>query len=55
MAFTAYCKRKKDGIISGPSYKHKYLKSMFDFLGIKDYKIVRTLGTEIRNSEVVLQ
>ncbi|NOU71775.1 hypothetical protein GC098_10145 [Paenibacillus sp. LMG 31458] len=26
-------------------FSHKYLKSMFNFLGIKDYQIIRAQGT----------
>lgn len=36
-------------------YSHKYLKSMFNFLGIEDYQIIRAQGTAIRNREVVLE
>lgn len=36
-------------------YSHKYLKSMFNFLGIEDYQIIRAQGTVIRNREVVLE
>jgi FMN-dependent NADH-azoreductase len=36
-------------------YSHKYLKAMFNFLGIEDYRIVRAQGTAIVNREKVLQ
>ncbi|MCM3626148.1 NAD(P)H-dependent oxidoreductase [Paenibacillus glycanilyticus] len=36
-------------------FSHKYLKAMFDFLGIKDYQIVRAQGTSIKAPEEVLQ
>ncbi|MDQ0899105.1 MULTISPECIES: FMN-dependent NADH-azoreductase [unclassified Paenibacillus] len=36
-------------------YSHKYLKSMFNFLGLEDYQIIRAQGTAIRNREVVLE
>lgn len=36
-------------------YSHKYLKSMFQFLGIEDYEIIRVQGTAVRDRDVVLQ
>lgn len=36
-------------------YSHKYLKSMFHFLGIEDYEILRVQGTAILNKDEVLQ
>ncbi|MBP3967338.1 FMN-dependent NADH-azoreductase [Paenibacillus lignilyticus] len=36
-------------------FSHKYLKAMFDFLGVKDYQIVRAQGTSILNPEEVMQ
>lgn len=36
-------------------YSHKYLKSMFHFLGIEDYQIIRVQGTSILNRDEVLQ
>ncbi|WP_042348669.1 FMN-dependent NADH-azoreductase [Bacillus massiliigorillae] len=36
-------------------YSHKYLKSMFNFMGIEDYKIMRIQGTSISNREELLQ
>ncbi|TFE23484.1 hypothetical protein E2980_19260 [Cohnella luojiensis] len=36
-------------------YSHKYLKSMFNFLGIEDYQIIRAQGTAIRNREEILE
>ncbi|REE91718.1 FMN-dependent NADH-azoreductase [Paenibacillus taihuensis] len=35
-------------------FSHQYLKAMFDFLGVKDYQIVRAQGTSILNPEEVL-
>ncbi|MFP7416742.1 FMN-dependent NADH-azoreductase [Priestia filamentosa] len=36
-------------------YSHKYLKSMFNFLGIEDYQIVRVQGTALLNHDEILQ
>ncbi|MEG7841829.1 FMN-dependent NADH-azoreductase [Bacillus mobilis] len=36
-------------------YSHKYLKAMFNFLGIEDYQIVRAQGTAVLDSNEVLQ
>lgn len=36
-------------------YSYKYLKSMFAFLGIEDFKILRVQGTALLNTEDVLQ
>lgn len=36
-------------------YSHKYLKSMFNFLGIEDYQTIRVQGTDVLNPEGVLQ
>ncbi|KKI90570.1 FMN-dependent NADH-azoreductase [Bacillus sp. SA1-12] len=36
-------------------YSHKYLKSMFNFLGIEDYQIIRAQGTAILEPNEVLQ
>lgn len=36
-------------------YSNKYLKSMFNFLGIKDYQIIRAQGTALLNPYEVLQ
>jgi len=35
-------------------YSHKYLKSMFNFIGIEDYKIMRIQGSSIINREELL-
>ncbi|KQX48659.1 FMN-dependent NADH-azoreductase [Paenibacillus sp. Root444D2] len=35
-------------------YSHKYLKSMFNFLGIEDYQIIRAQGTAILKWEEIL-
>lgn len=35
-------------------FSHKYLKAMFNFLGIEDYRIVRAEGTAILNLDDVL-
>ncbi|MGX9134267.1 FMN-dependent NADH-azoreductase [Rummeliibacillus sp. JY-2-4R] len=35
-------------------YSHKYLKSMFNFLGIEDYQIIRAQGTSILDKNEVL-
>lgn len=36
-------------------YSHKYLKSMFNFLGIEDYQIIRAQGTNLLEPNEVLQ
>ncbi|WP_157418247.1 FMN-dependent NADH-azoreductase [Bacillus cereus] len=36
-------------------YSHKYLKAMFNFLGIKDYQIVRAQGTAVLDPNEVLR
>ncbi|MEH7590949.1 NAD(P)H-dependent oxidoreductase, partial [Priestia megaterium] len=36
-------------------YSHKYLKSMFNFLGIEDYQIVRVQGTNVLDSNKVVE
>lgn len=36
-------------------YSHKYLKSMFNFLGIEDYQIVRVQGTNILDLNEVVE
>ncbi|MFJ8218879.1 FMN-dependent NADH-azoreductase [Bacillus cereus] len=36
-------------------YSHKYLKAMFNFLGIEDYQIVRAQGTAVLDPTDVLQ
>ncbi|HDR8025657.1 TPA: NAD(P)H-dependent oxidoreductase [Bacillus cereus] len=36
-------------------YSHKYLKAMFNFLGIEDYQIVRAQGTAVLDPTEVLQ
>jgi len=36
-------------------YSHKYLKAMFNFLGIKDYQIVRAQGTAVLDPNELLQ
>ncbi|MCU4989010.1 NAD(P)H-dependent oxidoreductase [Bacillus cereus] len=36
-------------------YSHKYLKAMFNFLGIEDYQIVRAQGTAVLGPTEVLQ
>ncbi|EPC8420255.1 FMN-dependent NADH-azoreductase [Bacillus wiedmannii] len=36
-------------------YSHKYLKAMFNFLGIEDYQIVRPQGTAVLDPNEVLQ
>ncbi|MBM7566261.1 FMN-dependent NADH-azoreductase [Paenibacillus sacheonensis] len=35
-------------------FSHKYLKSMFNFLGIEDYQIIRAQGTSVLDKAVVL-
>jgi len=36
-------------------YSHKYLKSMFNFIGIEDYHMVRAQGTSLLNRDEVLE
>ncbi|HDR8127602.1 TPA: NAD(P)H-dependent oxidoreductase [Bacillus cereus] len=36
-------------------YSHKYLKAMFNFLGIEDYQIVRAQGTAVLDPHEVLR
>ncbi|MFJ5790423.1 FMN-dependent NADH-azoreductase [Lysinibacillus sp. NPDC093197] len=36
-------------------YSHKYLKSMFNFMGLEDYKIMRVQGSSIINREELLK
>lgn len=36
-------------------YSHKYLKSMFNFLGIEDYQIIRAQGTNLLKPNEVLE
>ncbi|MFD6508923.1 FMN-dependent NADH-azoreductase [Bacillus sp. NPDC060175] len=36
-------------------YSHKYLKSMFNFLGIEDFQIIRAQGTALLDQNEVLQ
>lgn len=36
-------------------YSYKYLKSMFTFLGIENFKILRAQGTAILNTDDVFQ
>ncbi|TYP73177.1 FMN-dependent NADH-azoreductase [Paenibacillus methanolicus] len=36
-------------------YSHKYLKSLFNFIGIEDYEILRVQGTSIIDKNEVLQ
>jgi FMN-dependent NADH-azoreductase len=36
-------------------YSHKYLKSMFNFLGIEDYQIIRAQGTALLEPNEVLE
>ncbi|MFB7141319.1 FMN-dependent NADH-azoreductase [Gottfriedia sp. NPDC056225] len=35
-------------------YAHKYLKSMFNFLGVEDYQIIRAQGTALLKREEIL-
>jgi len=35
-------------------YSHKYLKSMFDFMGVKNYRIIRAQGNAVYDREDVL-
>jgi FMN-dependent NADH-azoreductase len=36
-------------------YSHKYLKSMFNFLGIEDFQIIRAQGTNLLEPNEVLE
>ncbi|ASV68560.1 MULTISPECIES: FMN-dependent NADH-azoreductase [Cytobacillus] len=36
-------------------YSHKYLKSMFNFIGIEDYHMVRAQGTALLERETILE
>lgn len=36
-------------------YSHKYLKSMFNFIGIEDFQIIRAQGTALLEPNEVLQ
>ncbi|MBO0962626.1 NAD(P)H-dependent oxidoreductase [Neobacillus sp. MM2021_6] len=36
-------------------YSHKYLKSMFNLMGIEDYQIIRVQGTALLNREDILE
>jgi FMN-dependent NADH-azoreductase len=36
-------------------YSHKYLKSMFNFLGIEDYQLIRVQGTAILSRNEILE
>jgi FMN-dependent NADH-azoreductase len=36
-------------------YSNKYLKSMFNFLGIEDYQIIRAQGVALQEPNEVLQ
>jgi FMN-dependent NADH-azoreductase len=36
-------------------YSHKYLKSMFNFLGIEDYQIIRAQGTALLEPNEVVE
>ncbi|MED3963396.1 FMN-dependent NADH-azoreductase [Niallia taxi] len=36
-------------------YSHKYLKSMFNFIGIEDYHMVRAQGTALLDRDAVLE
>lgn len=35
-------------------FAHKYLKSMFNFLGVEDYQLIRAQGTALLNEEEIL-
>jgi FMN-dependent NADH-azoreductase len=35
-------------------YSHKYLKSMFNFIGLEDYQIIRAQGTAFLNRDEIL-
>ncbi|TDL74901.1 FMN-dependent NADH-azoreductase [Peribacillus frigoritolerans] len=36
-------------------YSHKYLKSMFNFMGLEDYQIIRVQGTAVLNHDEILE
>ncbi|MBP3963023.1 FMN-dependent NADH-azoreductase [Paenibacillus lignilyticus] len=36
-------------------FSHKYLKSMFQFLGVEDYQIIRAQGTAVLNRDEILE
>ncbi|MCM3629462.1 NAD(P)H-dependent oxidoreductase [Paenibacillus glycanilyticus] len=36
-------------------YSNKYLKSMFNFIGIEDYEIIRVQGTAVLDKDAILQ
>lgn len=36
-------------------FSHKYLKSMFSFLGVEDYQIIRAQGTSVLDKAAVLE
>jgi FMN-dependent NADH-azoreductase len=36
-------------------YSHKYLKSMFNFMGIQNYQIIRAQGTAFLNKDEILE
>ncbi|MGG4491234.1 FMN-dependent NADH-azoreductase [Metabacillus idriensis] len=36
-------------------YSHKYLKSMFNFMGLEDYQIIRVQGTAVLNRDEILE
>ncbi|OPH57886.1 FMN-dependent NADH-azoreductase [Paenibacillus ferrarius] len=36
-------------------YSHKYLKSMFNFMGLEDYQIIRAQGTSFLNKDDILK
>lgn len=36
-------------------YSHKYLKSMFNFMGVEDYQIIRAEGTDLLDREGVIK
>nr|WP_216855337.1 NAD(P)H-dependent oxidoreductase [Paenibacillus alba] len=36
-------------------YSHKYLKSMFNFMGLEDYQIIRAQGTAFLNKDDILK
>ncbi|SET26749.1 FMN-dependent NADH-azoreductase [Paenibacillus sp. NFR01] len=36
-------------------FSHKYIKSMFNFLGIEDYQIIRVQGTNLLDKAIVLE
>ncbi|CAM3905217.1 hypothetical protein GCM10009865_43170 [Aeromicrobium ponti] len=46
---------KNDDWYTEVEFSHKYLKSMFKFLGIEDYQIIRAQGTALLEPNEVLQ